>query len=250
MDPLLIPAFIAGVIIFFAPCTLPVIPAYLGFLTGVSGTELRDATAVVRRKALVNSLLFTFGFTAVFIVFGLAFSLGGAALVQYKGVLARIGGIFIIFFGLFMVWPAGLKSFSFLQRDTRPHLSFLRPGKPLSALLFGATFSLGWSPCIGPVLGSVLLLAAGSHTVLRGGVLLLVFSLGLAVPFLLVALGVGQATQVLLRWAKHLRSVEAFGGVLLIVAGALILFDKTSLWTGFVYQHLQLVKYERILDYL
>lgn len=250
MDPLLIPAFIAGVIIFFAPCTLPVIPAYLGFLTGVSGAELRDATAAVRRKALVNSLLFSLGFTVVFMALGLAFGLGGAALLRYRGAVSRIGGVFIMLFGLFMVMPADGKRFAFLQRDTRPRLKFLRPGKPFSALLFGATFSLGWSPCIGPVLGSVLLLAAGLHTAIRGSILLLVFSLGLAIPFLLVALGVGHATQTVVRWAKQLRYVEAFGGGLLIIAGALILFDKTSWWTGFVYEHLQLIKYERILDLL
>lgn len=248
---LAIPAFIAGVLIFFAPCTLPVLPAYLGFLTGATAPETeKTGRSSNRKKAVTNSLLFSLGFSVVFIAFGVAFGAGGALLAGHRQLLARLAGLFVIAFGLFMLRPTGWRLFAFLNRDTRPRFSFLRPGKPLSAALFGASFALGWSPCIGPILGSVLVLAARDATAVQGGVLLAIFSLGFSVPFLLTALGAEKMLRFLSRFKGKVQAIERVGGALLIAMGTLMLLDKTSLWSGFIYQHLQLVKYERLLDYL
>jgi len=167
---LIIPAFIAGVLTFLAPCTLPLVPGYLGFISGVSAQDLQDLlkSKSVRRKIFLNGLLLVVGFSFIFILLGSLFGLGGSALVQYRIWLSRIGGIFVILFGLFMV---GVLRLPFL--NVEKHMSgikALKPGNPASSLIFGATFAFGWTPCVGPILGSILTLAAASATVGQGSV--------------------------------------------------------------------------------
>jgi len=176
---LVIPSFIAGILTFLAPCTLPLVPGYLGFISGVSVDDLKDPEKShgARRKIFMNGLLYVIGFSVVFIMLGSLVGLGGSALVQHRVLLGRIGGAFIIIFGLYMLNVLKLNFLNFLGGEHRiPIMNKLKPGTPLSSLIFGSTFALGWTPCVGPILGSVLVLAASSATVGQGTVLLAVFS--------------------------------------------------------------------------
>lgn len=251
---LTIPAFIAGLLTFLAPCTLPLVPGYLGFISGVSLDDLRDPTKSgrVRRKIFFNGLLYVIGFSAVFIILGSLVGLGASALVQYRGMLGRIGGGFVILFGLFMLAGTKLPWLQFLARERRvPALKYLKPGRPGTSLLFGATFALGWTPCIGPILGSVLILAATAATVVQGALLLGVFSLGLAVPFLLIALWAGWAAGHLAKFSVVVEWVSVIGGGFLVFLGILLLTDNLGLfiaWFFHTFSFLQLQ--DRLLNYL
>lgn len=247
---LLIPAFIAGILTFLAPCTLPLVPGYLGFISGVSSGDLQDPTraAIARRRIFFNGVRYVIGFSVVFIVFGSLFGLGGSALVQYRTWLSRIGGIFVIFFGLFML---GVFRLPFLRVEKRVgSLKAIKPGTPASSLIFGAAFAFGWTPCVGPILGSILALAASSATVGQGALLLAVFSLGLAVPFLVIAAGVGSATRYLAKMEHYLRVISFVGGAFLLFLGVVLLTNNLSAWISFFYQLVDFINYDKLLDYL
>ena len=205
---IILSSFIAGLITFLAPCTLPLVPAYLGFISGVTNKDLEDPEKAkeVKKKVFKNGVFFILGFSFVFIVFGALFGslvqilqfLGiGPTTIEGEGLLrtriAQVGGVLVILFGAFML---GLFKISFLQADKRMKIpSFLEVGKPTSSLAIGGAFAFGWTPCVGPILGSILLLASSEGSILEGALLLSVFSLGLAVPFLLIALGFSHATE-------------------------------------------------------
>ncbi len=247
---LIIPAFIAGILTFLAPCTLPLVPGYLGFISGVSTQDLRDPLKLksARRKIFLNGLLFVIGFSFVFILLGSLFGLGGSALAQYRLWLSRIGGIFVIFFGLFMT---GVLRLPIL--NVEKHISgikALKPGNPASSLIFGATFAFGWTPCVGPILGSILTLATASATVGQGAFLLSVFSLGLAVPFLIIAAGIGSASNYISKLSKYLNIISIIGGLFLVFLGILLLINKLGVWIAYFYQWFNFINYERLLDYL
>lgn len=247
---LIIPAFIAGVLTFLAPCTLPLVPGYLGFISGVSVRDLQDPLKFksARRKIFLNGLLFVVGFSVVFVLLGSLFGLGGSALIQYRAWLSRIGGIFVILFGLFMI---GVLRLPFL--NVEKHLigiHIVKPGNPTSALIFGAAFAFGWTPCVGPILGSILTLAAASATVGQGAFLLSVFSLGLAVPFLVIAGSIGSASRSIARLSRYLNVVSIVGGLFLVFLGVLLVTNKFGVWVGYFYQWFNILNYERLLDYL
>ena len=258
---LVVPAFVAGLLTFLAPCTLPLVPGYLSFISGVSAKDLQDPTKAQRAnlKIFFNGLFFVVGFSAVFVLLGTLFGAGGIALGSYRYWLERVGGLFVVLFGLFMLGalrriPAGIRlRLPFLQVLESDHRlrfpSWLKPGHPSSALVFGGTFALGWTPCVGPILGAVLTLAATSGTILQGSLLLSVFSLGLGIPFLIVAASVGSATGYLTKIAKHLRVVEIIGGIFLIFLGGLILFDKFQVWIAWSYRLFPGLS-EKLLNYL
>lgn len=239
---------------FLAPCTFPLIPAYVSFIGGTTAHDLRDPAKVrgARRRVFINGLSYVIGFSFAFIALGTLFSAGGIALAPYRLWLGRIGGLFIIFFGLYLL---GLFRLPFLSRamDAEHHLRIgksLTPGKPMSSFVFGVTFALGWTPCVGPVLASILVLASTATTVWQGMFLLTVFSAGLAVPFLLVAWGIGSAPKYVARVAKYLPAVTVIGGLLLVVLGVLLVTDRFSLWVGGFYRYFNFIPYERLLDYL
>lgn len=250
---LIIPSFFAGILTFLAPCTLPLVPGYLGFISGVSLNEIQDPQHLksARSKIFLNGVFFVLGFSAVFILLGTLAGLGGSALAPYRAWLARIGGLIVIFFGLYMIGLFKLPFFKFLESEKHIQVgSFLKPGHPLSSLIFGATFAFGWTPCVGPILGSILLLASATTTVGQGALLLAIFSLGLAVPFLLVAFGIGSASQYIKKISKYLNIVSIIGGVFLILLGFVLFTNKLSAWIGFFYQFFDFVNYEKLLDYL
>ncbi len=251
---LIIPAFIAGFLMFLAPCTLPLVPGYLAFISGVSAhdTNKKQGDALyIRRKILWNAFFYVLGFSVVFILLGTFLSsLGRLGLGSIRFYLERVSGGLIFLLGLYMTHVFDLPLFRFLNKDR--HFTFaqrLAPGKPLSSFLFGATFAFGWSPCIGPILGSILLLASTSGTVVEGALLLMVFSLGLAIPFLLVALSVGQATKIIRRINAHLSRFSMVGGILIAFLGLLVLTGNTDVWTAFFYRFFKFMEFDRLLNY-
>jgi len=251
MTELAIPAFIAGLLTFLAPCTLPLLPAYLGFIGGDSAKALAQGEqqrAGIRSRAFINGLFYVIGFSLVFIALGLLFGLGGGLLVKYRDLISRIGGALVIFFGLFML---GVFNLPFLNYEKKfLFLSRLEPGKPLSAFIFGATFAFGWTPCVGPILGAILTLAATTSTAGQGAILLTIFSLGLAVPFLLVAT---LADKLLFRMKavnKYLKIISIIGGLFLIALGILLVTNQFTAWIQLFYKWFDILNYEGLLEYL
>ncbi|MDA1337696.1 MAG: sulfite exporter TauE/SafE family protein [bacterium] len=270
MEPLsitfIIAAFVAGIITFLAPCTLPLVPGYLSFISGFSIADLQDPAKAgkARRKIFINGVFFVIGFSVVFIILGSLFGLGGAVFLQYRSIITRIGGVLVIFFGIFLIAPAitsltkgkidifKFPLFRFLIPDRQVRmLGKLKPGSPISSLALGSTFAVGWTPCVGPVLGAILTFAATSATVAKGAFLLFIFSLGLAIPFLLTALGIGWASKHFTKLGKYLNIVSIVGGAFLIMLGIFMVTDTFVLWIGFVYESLQFLNYEeKLLDLL
>lgn len=224
-------AFGAGVISFLSPCVLPLVPGYVSYMSGLTaGSE--DMTARSKTvRATVASLVFVLGFTVVFVPLGATATLLGSMLSDYRSELRIASGLFIIVLGLVFM---NVIKISFLQREARFHP---RPGAGLGgAAVLGGAFAFGWSPCIGPVLGSVLTLAVGrgtEGTVSEGAMLLGVYSLGLGVPFVLAGLGVTRLTSVVGWLRKHTRKVSLISGLLLVGVGVLFVTDqlfRISIW--------------------
>lgn len=248
---LVVPSFIAGLLTFLAPCTLPLVPGYLGFISGVSVQDLQKGKEIkgARKKIFMNGVMYVVGFSVVFVLLGTVFGLGGIALAKYRLWLARIGGIAVIFFGLYMMGVLKLNMFSFLNTEKRLR-GVLTPGKPLSALIFGMTFAFGWSPCVGPVLGTVLVLASTSTSIVQGAFLLSIFSLGLAIPFLAIALGIGHAAEYIKRISKYLGIISFIGGLFLVFLGVLLVTDNLVVWNSFFYNAFRFINYDALLEYL
>jgi cytochrome c-type biogenesis protein len=247
---LIIPAFIAGILTFLAPCTLPLVPGYLAFISGVSLKDLNHSEEVGRAKAKIflNGLFFVFGFSLIFIALGALAGLIGQSLFSYRQILGRLGGILVIIFGLVMLGAVKLPILNQERQFRLPPI--FRRGRPLNAFVLGSAFGFGWTPCAGPILGSILALAATSTTVGQGVLLLAVFSLGLAAPFLLVALSVGSAARYLDRYAKYLDFVSVVGGIFLIFLGFLLLTNSFGLWISYFYRLFDFINYDRLLNYL
>lgn len=241
---LVIPAFFAGILTFLAPCTLPLVPGYLAL---ISGTNLDDPNA--KRKVFLNGLAFVLGFSLVFIILGTLIGIIGQALTPYRVWLTRIAGLFVIIFGFFIL---NIIKIPFLAKETgglKAPAPFAR-GKPLTSLALGAAFATGWTPCVGPILASILLLASTATTVWQGTLLLFVFSVGLAIPFLLIAFGIGRAAALIARLSAILNYVSIVGGVFLIGLGLLLLTNNMALLIAKGYQLLQFINYDRIVNFL
>lgn len=250
---LVIPAFIAGLFTFLAPCTLPLVPGYLGFISGTSLEDLRDEKKrnLVKKKILLNAIFYVIGFSTIFISLGILFGAGGIVLGSAKIWLSRIGGIFVIFFGLYMMNLLKLPIFDFMSREKHIKLpASLKPGNPYSSFVFGATFAFGWTPCIGPILGSILLLVSSNATILQGAFLLLIFSLGLAIPFLALALAIGHAQQYVKAVTRYMPIISFVGGLFILILGILLLTDNMSIWLSAVYKAFDFIDYEAILNFL
>ena len=182
---------------------------------------------------------------------GSLFGLGGQALFEYRIWLTRIGGVLVVFFGLYMTGILKLKFLNFLNYEKKIHAnSKLKPGEPGSALILGGIFAFGWTPCVGPILGAILTLAAASATVSQGIILLAIFSAGLAIPFLLVALFSGYALERIQKIQRHLNKISIAGGVLLIFFGILLLTNQFAQWTQFIFQLFDFLNYEGIQNHL
>jgi cytochrome c-type biogenesis protein len=214
-------AFAAGLLSFLSPCVLPLIPSYVTFITGMSLDELTGADQErerARRAILVHGSLFVLGFTTVFVILGASATFLGSLFFYASGWLERIGGVLLILFGLYLVGALRLPGAS---REWRVHLAN-KPLGYLGTVMVGITFGAGWTPCIGPVLGGILTLAATSGSVTGGMALLLVYSAGLAVPFLLAALLMERFLGNMKRVGPWLPWVSRVSGGLLLVLGILM----------------------------
>lgn len=230
---LVVPAFVAGILTFLAPCTLPLVPAYLGFISGTSAEDLKDPAklSTMKRRIFLNGVFYVLGFSAIFITFGVLAGFLGSALAPYRIWLTRIGGIVVILFGLFML---NVFKIPFLLSEKQLRIpGVLKRGRPISSFALGAAFGFGWTPCVGPILGSVLLLASASATALEGGFLLLVFSLGLAIPFLAIAAGISSASHYVGRFVE-VSSQRKFRVATLIIFGVILGFLLNPLVDAFV----------------
>ena len=221
-------AFTAGVLSFLSPCVLPLVPSYLTFVTGMSLEDLE--AGVNRRTTLVHSGLFVAGFSLIFILMGASASFLGQFFRHYEVFIARAGGIVIIILGLHLT---GLFRITPLMREKRVHVND-KPAGYLGTLGVGMAFGAGWTPCIGPVLGAILTFAASRDGMWSGVGLLTVYSLGLAVPFLLAALALDSFLQAFKRFRRYLHAVEVGSGILLILLGILLLTGTFTILTGWL----------------
>ena len=219
-------AFVGGILSFLSPCVLPLVPSYLGFVTGFTINEMADR----RRMAMIHALLFVAGFTLIFMLFGATATALGRVLKYYEVWFQRIGGGLIILFGLYCL---GVLKLSFLDQDARMHLDRTPLGY-LGSVLVGMAFAAGWTPCIGPILGGILTLSASESSVTRGMTLLGVYSLGLAVPFLVAAWAVESFLDWFQRFRRYLPWVQRISGVILILVGFLMMTGQFTRMAGWL----------------
>lgn len=205
----------AGFLSFISPCCLPLYPAFLSYITGMSVGELRDENAMLQKRSLLHTLFFLLGFSIIFIAIGFGTSFIGQFFLSYKDLIRQLGGIFIVLFGLMIV---GVFKPEFMMRDRRIEFKN-RPSGYIGSVLIGMAFAAGWTPCTGPILSSVILLAASNPG--SGVLYMLAYSLGFAIPFLILSFFVGR-----MKWIKkHSRKIMNIGGYIMIVMGIVLFFD-------------------------
>lgn len=207
-------AFSAGLLSFLSPCVLPLIPSYVTFITGLSLDDVQNA----RRTALVHGVLFVAGFTLIFLAMGAGATMLGQTLLQYRDWISRIGGVVIIVFGLYLL---GVLRIGFLSREARFHVAD-KPVGYLGTVVVGVAFGAGWTPCLGPILGTILIYASSQADFAKGMWLLLAYSLGLAVPFLLSAVAVERFSAFFQRMRRQMVWVSRISGTVLILIGILL----------------------------
>jgi cytochrome c-type biogenesis protein len=231
--PFPVAAFLAGLVSFLSPCVLPLVPGYVSLISGASVEELQSKDRKLLNTVLLHSLMFILGFTVVFVMLGAAATSVGHLIGNYKMQLTYVAGAVIIIFGLHLT---GLVKIKALYADKRLHS--VQGGKsPFGAFVVGFAFAFGWTPCLGPILSTILGFASTAETVTKGVFLLWIYSLGLAVPFLLTSIGIDRFLKFYGRFRRHLHKLEVASGVLLMVLGALILtrhFTILSSYLGFL----------------
>ncbi len=207
-------ALLGGVASFVSPCVLPLLPVYLAFVSGLSVEETQRGN----RRVIWGTLAFVLGFSAVFVLLGAGFSFAGG-LVGNREVLRYVGGALLVILGAVLI---GLTLPAFMQRDVRPFLD-KAPKGPAGAFLVGVAFAFGWTPCVGPILGAILTMAAEQGDPVKGALLLFAYSLGMGIPFMLAGLFVGWALRAFARIRRHMRVIQIVSGAVLVVYGALLL---------------------------
>ena len=207
-------AFSAGLLSFLSPCVLPLIPSYVTFITGLSLDDVQNA----RRTALVHGLLFVLGFSLIFMLLGAGATMLGQALLQHRDVISRVGGVVIIIFGLYLL---GVLNIGFMSRERRFHVAD-KPVGYLGTVFVGFAFGAGWTPCLGPILGSILVYTSTQADLVRGLWLLFAYSLGLAVPFVLAAVAIDRFSSFFQRMRKQMVWVSRISGLVMIGIGILL----------------------------
>ncbi len=219
-------ALFAGLLSFFSPCVLPMVPSYFTFIAGVSFEEMTEnPDAVLRRKIALATLAFVSGFSVIFILLGASATYLSGLLFAYKSYLRIFGGCLIIIFGLHLL---GVVRIGFLNMEKRLHLQH-KPLHFLGTFAIGMAFGAGWSPCIGPMLGSILILAGNQDTVGKGILLLALYSAGLALPFVVLSMATNYLVRFVRRMSRAMRAINITASLLLIVTGLLLIADKFSL---------------------
>lgn len=220
-------AFAAGVFSFLSPCVLPLIPSYLSFVSGVSLDEMRSEQC--RSRVVLNSLAFIIGFSLVFISLGASASFLGGLFLSYRNAIRIVGGIFIVLVGLYLVGAFKVAALErYLQFDLKD-----KPAGYFGSVLVGITFAVAWTPCVGPILGATLALASTSGEVSRGTFLLSSYAAGLALPFFLSALAINSFLQFSQRMRRYIKAIHVAGGILLIIAGILLITDYMTLLNAY-----------------
>lgn len=216
----LLMAFGGGLLSFFSPCVLPVIPSYVSYITGISFEDLtgEQDKGRIRKVTLKNSLSFIAGFSLIFILLGASSSFLGSILSDYQDTVRKIGGVLIVVMGLYI---AGILKIGFLMQDKRLHLQN-KPAGLLGSFLVGTAFAAGWTPCIGPVLGSILLYASTANSVTSGIELLTAYALGLGIPFLITSLAINTALSYFKKINRYMRVVSVVSGLFLVITGVLL----------------------------
>lgn len=227
--PLPLAAFLAGLISFLSPCVLPLVPGYVSLISGAGVEELKTSDGQLLRKVMLNSAAFIIGFSVVFIALGAISTEVGQFLRFYKSTLARVAGVVIIVFGLHLT---GIFKIRWLYTDARLH-SVKGGSTPWGAFVIGFAFAFGWTPCVGPILAVILGLAAAQDSVMKGVFLLAIYSLGLAVPFLLTSLGIGRFLKFYSRFRSHMHALEVASGGLLIALGCLLVLGRFTLISSY-----------------
>ncbi len=217
----IIVSFLAGILTFVSPCVMPLIPAYITLITGLSIKELQNKQKLV--KAFTYSLAFIFGFSTIFVILGLSITYLGSFLFKNKDILRIVGSIIIIIFGLHLI---GIFKIKILYKQFSLIDKFSSEINYLTVYLMGATFAISWTPCVDPILASILILASNQDTIFKGTFLLIVYSLGLGIPFLLTALFINKFIYFFNSLKKYYKIIELISGSLLIVIGILIIANK------------------------
>ncbi len=226
-------AFSAGLLSFISPCVLPLVPSYLSYITGLSVENLAKVEERERFKSaiLVNALLFIAGFSTVFIAFGASASLIGQVLYEYQDIIRKIGGILIIIFGLYLL---GVLKLNIFMTERRLMHFESRPVGYLGSFLIGTAFAAGWTPCVGPVLGTILAYASTTESMSGGVMLLSAYSFGLGLPFFLTAFGMDTFLSYFKSLRTYLGGVSFISGGLLVLVGIMIFTDSVTLFTSFL----------------
>ena len=218
-------AFVAGLLSFFSPCVLPLIPAYFTFITGFSIDDLSgESDLKTRKKIFLSTIAYVCGFSLVFILMGASASYLGGLIYKYKEIIRIIGGVLIILFGIHLTGIIRIRSLDFEKRfHITSSLNFF------STFMIGMAFGAGWSPCVGPLLGSILILASTQQSIGHGILLLGIYSAGLAIPFMIISIFINYLLQFIKKVSKAIKYINLTAGILLILVGLSFLFNKLTL---------------------
>lgn len=224
-------ALFAGLLSFLSPCVLPLIPSYITYITGLSFSDLdaEHPSHLIRRKTVLHSLAFVSGFTVVFVLLGASATYIGSFLQQHMDLFRKLGGVLIVVFGIHVT---GLVPLKWLLGERRVSLK-QKPTGLVGSFLVGLAFAAGWTPCIGPILASILMIAATEEKVGHGIILLLLYSVGLGIPFVLSSLALHRFIMVFNRFKKYIRMFEIVTGLFLILVGVLIFTNWLSILSGY-----------------
>lgn len=237
---LLVGSLVAGVLTFLAPCTFPLIPAYIGFITGDG--------KLTRLQTIRNGGLFVLGFMGIFITLGIfASSLSNLFNPDTRLLISRIVGVLILIWGLEMT---GLFRHKIFQTTWTPSIKGLKAGTPQSSILLGALLGIGWTPCVGPILGTILTFLINKGTVAEGAILMFIFSIGLAIPFLITAILLAQGRQLLQKIENLTPIIRIISGIFLVLIGILFITNSLEVLGRFIFKTFKFIDYDRILDYL
>jgi cytochrome c-type biogenesis protein len=228
--PLPIAAFLAGLVSFLSPCVLPLVPGYVSLISGVGVDQLKTQESQLLRKVMLNSVAFILGFSVVFITLGAVATEVSQMLARYRSILAQVAGVVIIVFGLHLTGVFKIKA---LYTDARLH-NVKGSSTAWGAFVIGFAFAFGWTPCVGPVLTVILTFAAAQDSITKGVMLLAIYSMGLAVPFLLTALLLERFLKFYSRFRAHMHAIEVTSGALLIALGVLLVIGRFTIISNYL----------------
>ncbi|WP_025025605.1 cytochrome c biogenesis CcdA family protein [Caldalkalibacillus mannanilyticus] len=215
-------AFISGLLSFLSPCIIPLIPSHLAIISGISVSELKN-NHFSRQTIFFRTFVFVCGLIVPLVLMGMSASLVGEVLSKHQSMISKILGFIVIFFGLHLL---GLLRLDVLQKEYRLDSFFAGRSGNISIFMMGLAFGFGWTPCVGPFLGSTLIMASQSETVWQGGLLLFIYGIGLGVPFMIIGLLSSFALKYLSKWSKYTKGISILSGILLIIIGLLIVTDQ------------------------